>query len=529
MVDYTKQTWSLTHWRKRLTQLSSATIALIVIGIVSRVVTVATQIAIAREFGATIYSDAYFATETIPELFIDLVANGFSMAFIPLIMYYRFSESERSAKEFISTFLIGTTLFSILFTIFVLLFAPQLVTLIAPGFTNEGRDITIQLVQVLSFSLLFLGLNAGLRGLLHASQELLIPDLGRLGYNIVLCLFAIFLSHRFGIIMLAWGIVLGTLLQMSLQLYTAVRRDLLHIPWTFNAQKAQSIIKNILPLLVVLSWAGVTFMLDRMVASQLSAGSITALTYASRIILIPVGIFVLPIRTAIFPNLSNLYAQGDLGTLANHILMGLRVLWLIVIPTCILLTVLRVPITRILFEHGAFDSAATLATSQALIFYALGVPAIAYIFYLNGVFMSLNSFYIIVVFNLISWGLNLALNLTLSQTMGFAGIALGTAVSATVMVIFMLIYLKGRCVPQIDMKGLLQLMLKISVAAIFMLFALALFAQPIVHLSRTPSFINQLIYIALLSFIGLLIYLISIYILQVEEVKKLRTRFYRSL
>ena len=91
-------------WRSRFRQVSGATLALIVTGTLTRVITLLTQTVIAREFGLSVFSDAYFATENIPELFIDFVTIGFSMVFIPMFTRYRVTGEENEAWKFASSF-----------------------------------------------------------------------------------------------------------------------------------------------------------------------------------------------------------------------------------------------------------------------------------------------------------------------------------------------------------------------------------------------------------------------------------------
>src|SRR5687768_6967291 len=100
-------------WRSRLRQVSGATLTLTVTGALARIITLLTQMVIAREFGVSIFSDAYFATQNVPELFNEFLVVGFSMAFIPIFVEYRITHGVDEAWKFVSSFLFLSTLVSL--------------------------------------------------------------------------------------------------------------------------------------------------------------------------------------------------------------------------------------------------------------------------------------------------------------------------------------------------------------------------------------------------------------------------------
>jgi len=400
--------------------------------------------------------------------------------------------------------------------------SPHLVSILAPGFPGPTRQIAITLLRIMALSIIFFGLDAGMLGLLHSHREFIIPELARMTYNLVLLGVAFALSSRFGVIVLAWGIVAAALIRMTIQSIGAVKRGafkpvlaLFH-PGTGRAAKL------LIPFVIAISGMQIIFVLDRMVASGLAEGSVAALNYAGRIILIPVGIFVLPLRTILYPTLSDFAVKSQINELAETTLAGIKILLFIVIPACVGLVALRIPLISLLFERGAFDHLATLATSEVLIFYAAGVPAIAGIFFLTNVYFSLGDPYTLIKLNLVNWSTNLILNLILGRYLDHRGIALATAISTTLTVILMLFIMKRYRLKHLDVRSLMNSLCKIVSISAVMGFVLILLPRWLNYILVQLRLNYQFFQVLLLTLIGAATYLTSAYILRIDELSFLK-------
>ncbi|MCL4295424.1 MAG: murein biosynthesis integral membrane protein MurJ [Anaerolineae bacterium] len=519
----------LSVWRSRFQQVSGATLALTITGVLTRVITLLTQVIIAREFGLGIDSDAFFVTLSIPELFISFVGFGLSMAFIPLYTKYRATRGEDEAWTLSSSFFVLATFVSIIVAAIAVAGAPLIVSLIAPGFDGLARETAISLVRIMSLSIIFLGMDAGLRGLLHSHRDFIVPELARVVYNITLLIFALTLSSKFGVFVLAWGIVLGAFIQVAIQFLEVLKQGLLKLTWAFDRAGTKEIARQLLPFVITVSGLQIIYMIDRMVASGLPEGSITALEYASRIVLLPIGLFANPLRTTLFPNLSTLAAQRQLQELNESVLTGLKVLLFIIIPACVGMVVLRIPLTQLFFERGNFDSLATLATSKALFYYASGIPAFAVISVLNYVFLSLgNALSLISKLNIFNWLTNLLFSLILSHYMGYYGIALGTSISVTLTMVLMIYFLKRRHLKSLNVRSLLNSVYTVTLVSAIMGALLVLLLELSNHILVQLPLYYQFLQMVILILIGASTYLIIGYRLKLESLMIL-TRAFRKL
>ncbi len=438
----------------RFRQVPQAALAIAALAVAVRLLTFLTQAIIAKKFGASSLSDAYFAAESVILLLTDLIVVGFTMVFIPVFAKQRVAQGEHGARRFVGSFGLFSIAVSLALAALVAAASPLLARIVAPGFHGQTQELTIQLLRVMSMSIAFLGLTADLTGLLRSDRQFIVPELAQVGYGAALLGAALFLTDKLGVMALAWGTVLASFIRLAVQLPSAVNRRSIKPSGELDWAATKRAAKLLAPLLIAHSGLRVTLILDWIVASGLPEGSVAALNLASRLALLPVGILAIPLRRAMLPTLSQHAAKGQLQRIGEAVVSALRVLLFAVVPICAGSIALRVPLIRLLFERGAFVHSATLITSQALAFYALGIPAIAGIFFLNGVYFSLGDPLTPMKVNVASWAINLVLNLALSRYLGPNGIALATAASSTATFISLLYILKREKLNSLDLRSL---------------------------------------------------------------------------
>ncbi|MEM9134590.1 MAG: O-antigen ligase family protein [Actinomycetota bacterium] len=437
------------------------------IGLLNRSLTVITQVVIADFFGSSLEADAYFATEVIPDLFIVLVGSGLSMAAIPIYGKLRSASEQEGGDEhwrFASSFIATITVLFLAATALLYALAPTLVSLLAPGFDGEGRDLTIALLRLMVIVLAFLGPEAGLRAVFHSHRQFGTPDLTRFAYNAVLLGAIVGFGRSDGVLAIGWGMIVGAALMMSLMMLRAAQGGLLGRP-TFRLHPAvRSLLQRIPAVLMVLAWPLVILLIDRAQASGQAEGTISALGYASRVSMLPIGIVVLPIASVAYPALSELATTGDTKRLGRELTAGLRSVLFVVFPLSAILVMARVESVQLLFERGAFDHADTLRTAQLVMLYALGLPGMAVVFYLRNAYLGLDrswSLSAILTLSLIGNGV---LNALLRPMWGPGGIATATSIAAVLTGILMAVDLRRRCGIALALRGLIRPFLLMAAA-----------------------------------------------------------------
>lgn len=442
----------------------SNTMLLSGVGMLNRGLTVATQILIAGRFGESIQADAYFATEIIPDLFIVLIGSGLSMAAIPVYAQYRLRAVKNQSNEnweFMSSFISSITAMFLLATSILYLAAPLVVSLLAPGFVGEPRDLTISLFRIMVLTLAFLGPEAGLRTLFHSHRAFVTPDLSRFAYNMILLSSVIFLEDRLGIEAIGWGMVAGAGIMISIQVAQGFRLGLLHKPILKIHPAVGRILRQVPAVMVILAWPMIVLLIDRAQVSGEAEGTLSSLGYASRIVMLPIGIIVIPLASVLYPRLAELSNEGSRKELGVRLTSGLRTVLFLVLPICVVMFVARTEIIQLLFERGKFDAVATERTSRALLFYTFSVPGMAIAFFLRNAYLALDRSWSLCWISLCSWVFGIALNALFFEFSGASGIAAATAVSVTITSTFMVRHLVVHCGVELAMGAVVRQLLTV--------------------------------------------------------------------
>jgi len=401
----------------------------------SRILGFVRDMVLARLFGATPAADAFFVAYRVPNLLRELFAEGsMSAAFIPVFTEYHTLKTKRDAWELASaTF---TTLLTIVtaVTLLGILAAPGIVWLLAPGF-RESPDklaLTSLLTQVMFPYLIFISLAALAMGILNSLRAFAAPAFSPVFFNVFTIACMLFLAPWLPepIIGVAIGIVVGGMAQFAMQLPGLKGRGML-FGWRFNPGHpgVKRIGLLMVPSLLGLSVTQINITVSTILASYFPGGP-TYLFYGMRLIQFPLGIFGVALATAILPTLAAQAARGALDELRTTIGFGLRMIFFIILPAMVGLILLRYPIVHLVFEHGSFTQADTLATATALLCYAVGLWAFAGVRIIVSAFYSLQDTKTPAITAGIAVLANILLSLWLMTLLGAAGLALATALAA---------------------------------------------------------------------------------------------------
>ncbi len=349
--------------------------------LVSRILGFVRDIVLARWFGATAATDAFFVAFKIPNFLRRLFAEGsFSLAFVPVLAEYRARGDHAALKALIDATAGSLMAVLLLITGLGMLFAPWVIRLFAPGFIDQPEqfELASDLLRITFPYLLFIALTALAGGILNTLGRFALPALTPALLNISLITAAVLFSQRFDepVEALAWGVLIAGILQLGVQLPALARHGVLPIPWPrFSHPGVRRILRLMLPTLFGSSVAQISLLLDTLIASLLIAGSISWLYYADRLMEFPLGLFGVALSTVILPTLSGLHASGRRqdfrATLEWALLLGV----VIGVPSAVGLAVLAEPLMVTLFQYGAFDAQAVRMAALALTAYCLGLPA----------------------------------------------------------------------------------------------------------------------------------------------------------
>jgi putative peptidoglycan lipid II flippase len=200
----------------------------------------------------------------------------------------------------------------------------------------------------------------------------------------------------------------------------------------------------ILPATAGMAVVQINIFISTILASYLPDGSITYLYYSMRLIQFPIGIFGVAMGMAVLPALSEHSAKGESDKLKDDFSFALRLLFFITVPAMIGLIALKVPIVNALFQRGMFDYAATLGTSDALMFYSFGIWAIVGVRVITATFYSMQDTKTPVKIAVFAVIINIAFSLLLMQPMKHNGLAFANAIASSSNFILLFYFLRKR-------------------------------------------------------------------------------------
>ena len=405
---------------------------------ISRILGYAKDMILAVFFGATGLSDTFFVAFRIPNLLRELFAEGsMSSAVIPVLTEHQTKYGDEEAKRLVRIIFTSITIFVGLICVLGIIFAPAIVTAIAPGFLNmpDKFSLTVLLTRLMFPFLLFISFAAIVMGALNTRRIFFIPAVApaMLNITIIAAVLLFVPGMEQPIIAVAIGVAIGGLVQFAFQLPSFFKNGYSLTPqYDFRHPGLKKISILILPATMGMAVAQINIFISTILASYLTEGSITYLYYSMRLIQFPIGIFGVAMGMAVLPALSVHAAKGDFDSLRSDFSFALRLLFFMTIPAMAGLIALREPIVNILFQRGRFDYAATIGTSQALLFYSLGIWAMVGVRIVTVSFYSMQDTITPVKVAVIALLTNILLSLIFLGPLQHSGLALANAVASSV-------------------------------------------------------------------------------------------------
>ena len=443
----------------------------------SRVLGVAREMVLAALFGAGTEMDAFNVAFRIPNLLRDLFAEGaMTAAFVPTFtrtLTHRGREAAwRLGNLVINALVIATGVLVVLGIVF----AYQITHAIAGEYAQvPGKlELTTRLTRIMLPFLATVAVSVAMMGMLNSLRRFFIPALAPAMFNVatIFCAFAVVpLMDNVGlepIAAIAFATLLGGLGQMALQ-WPLLRREGFRYRAVadFRDPELREVLRLMVPGTLGLAAVQINVFVNTYLATTQQEGSVSWLSYAFRLMYLPIGLFGVSIATAALPDISRHAANDDYQGMRRTVSGALRMMLMLNVPATIGLMVLAGPIVSLLLERNRFTAFDTAATAAALMYYAPGLVGYSAVKIASPTFYSLRDSRTPVTVSVISVLANLSLNLALVRVMGYRGLALGTAVAAMFNAGTLLVLLRGR-LHGLDGRRTTMAFLKILAASLAM-------------------------------------------------------------
>lgn len=351
--------------------------------LLSRITGLIREFLVARTFGASVYTDAFFVAFRIPNLLRRLFAEGaFSQAFVPILAEYKNQQGQddtRSLADHVATIMFWALLATSLAGI---VFAPAIVLLMASGFAQDplAMSLSVTMTRMMFPYILFMSLVAFAGGILNTWREFRVPAFTPVLLNLSFIAAALWLAPQLAepVYALAIAVIIGGVLQLAIQV-PALRkigmlpRIALNPMTGLRDPGVRRVLRQMVPATFAVSAAQISLVINTNIASHLADGSVSWLSYADRLMELPTGLLGVALGTILLPSLSKAHAVGDRAEYSSLLDWGLRLTCLLAMPAAVALMTLSEPLTTTLFHYGKFDSTAVVMTARALVAYGIGL------------------------------------------------------------------------------------------------------------------------------------------------------------
>lgn len=474
------------------------TFLLAISSLVSRLLGILRNHALANAFGATGLSDAYFAAFQIPDtLYRFFVFGAISASFVPLFLSLVKGHREqafRFASSVMNLFTLGIGVLSVL----LFLFATPITSLLYPEFSPELLSTTSDLLRIMLLSPIFFTISSVFSGIQNSFRSFYGFALAPIVYNLGI-LFGIYvLAPIVGIVGVSYGVILGSLLHVVVQIPFTRKLGFRWEPlleWTAPVKRL-----FILSIPRVFSLVGLQlmFFVEGIIATALLPGNLTVLRFAQDIQSFPVGIIGVSIAISSFSVMTEFSMNGLPESLHRYVKEKVDHLLLLLIPASFGMFLLSAPTVTLLLGGGAFSEQAIRATADVLQILSLGIPFMALVPLLMRVFFSLHDTLRPMLVTLTAMVFNITLAILLARRFEVLGIAIAGSLTALFAVLILLLFLRLRYIQKIsDLIPFPALLIYTLASVIMMVFLQKLIGTFAFSIHMLPLFFEIIFFSAL--------------------------------
>ncbi|MGK2889200.1 MAG: murein biosynthesis integral membrane protein MurJ [Candidatus Malihini olakiniferum] len=414
---------------KSLAAVSSMTMLSRVLGFIRDAI-------VARVFGVGMATDAFFVAFKLPNLLRRVFAEGaFSQALIPILAEYKSQQGDEATRTFLAYVSGMLTLVLALVTVAGIIAAPWVIMMTAPGFaaTPDRFALTSALLRITFPYILLISLTSMVGSVLNIWNRFSVPAFAPTFLNISMIGFALFATSYFDppVLALAWAVLVGGVLQLVYQLPHLKKIGMLvlpHFKWCHPG--VGRVMKLMVPAILGVSVSQISLIINTIFASFLNEGAVSWMYYADRLMEFPSGVLGVALGTILLPSLVTSVASGDQEAYSHLIDWGLRLCFLLALPSALALGILSKPLIVALFQYGKFSTLDALMTQRALIAYAIGLVGLIVVKVLVPGFYSRQDIKTPVKIALVTLALTQVMNLIFIGPLQHAGLALSIGLAS---------------------------------------------------------------------------------------------------
>jgi putative peptidoglycan lipid II flippase len=403
------------------------------LAIASRLIGLLREVIIARQFGTSGDYDAYLSAFRIPDLLFLLIMTGsFGSAFIPVFRGL-LDRDEDAAWDLASAVITWTAIISVVTGIIVFIFANPIVEhLVAPGLTNDEQAVAAKVMRILLLSPIFLGMGIAAKGILETHNRFTLPAIAPLLYNVGIIFGAVVLAPDRGVTGLAIGVIIGAVLHVAIQIGDLIKVGIKFRPTFARVEGLRDVAIGLGPRIVGQAAFQLNFIVVTSLATREGPGTVSAISYAFTIMMLPNAMIGGAFATVLFPTMAAQFERGDIEGFKHSMMNGIKPLLFFALPASAGLYVFRVPIIHALLQSGAFSSDSTDLVAEPLAFFALALVFYSLVEILARTFYAMRNVIVPVGAGIFITAINITLGVILAPRLGFSALAMSLSISTAI-------------------------------------------------------------------------------------------------
>lgn len=508
-------------------KLIQASIIITIISSIGKILGLLRESSLASYFGMSRDTDAFKIAFSIPDIFVSIICVAIIQVFIPVYSDVLKEKNPDRTKRFLNSTYTIVGLTAIVIATVGIIFCRIFIRIIAPGFDSETIDKTVILSLIIFPGTVFYVLSNLTASYLQIHGRFISSSLIWFSYNICIIV-SLICFNKLGIICAAFGALVGLIGMLIIQIPSLIKEGFKYsFSLDFRDDGLKKIGISIVPVIIASAFNQIFNIFNRMMASGLDSGSISALDFSYKVAMIIYGVFIASLITVMYPSMAG--KSSDTAEFKNSVSSMLSLGGIVTLPLVTLVFLLKVPIIEVLFQRGSFSRADTQITAGVLGLTVLGVVGISYREILNRAFYSLKDTRTPMINGVSAIVLNILLNVFLVRIYKVNGLAIGTAISAFVSAA-MLYFRLNRKIGGIQAKVLLDGFVKPLFASLAMGLCI-FFNQNLLNIFAISGegLIPSLVKIAVNSLFGVTIYSIVIFQLNIGELDMLKEKLIQKL
>ena len=440
-------------------QVFRGTVIIVLVGIVAKITSFILEAVLAAYLGTTFQSDAYYMVSSIQAVIYPMLSVGVWKVFLPLYKdkYARgkIAEADALSNQMISFF----SIVSFLAVAGLVLMARPVVSIVAPGFEGETKELCIKLLRISAPKYFFIVAAAIYASMLQAHGKFFGSQVREIASHLPTIIGALFFYKKFGIEAMAVALVAGGIIRLLIELPFVNWGYKFHPDLRFKTSEFRIMLKRLPSALISEGVGQINTLVDKVMASALPEGTISGLNYGGKLSSVFGGLLSGAIATALYPQMIEMIARKKIHELARLVTKIINIFCVLMIPITIACMLFSRELVTAAFQRGTFAEESTAMTANIFSLYCLGLFFSASNSVVSNIFYSFGDTKRPMFISLINLGINVVLNLCLIQMLGVNGLALATSLSAMI-TFFVRIVLVNKFV-QLEYKKIVLTFLKV--------------------------------------------------------------------